>query len=206
MNLDLTKIDIEESFGKLAILKYIAPLAKALDGDLTTAIQLKGQLNDDLTPNLSTLAGDAIANILSAEVNTKDTPLLGALNDKLSFLNLSDLSLHDVKTAVSFSDGKIVVKPFDFDINGIKITAGGSHGLDKSMDYNLTMDLPAKYLGSDVTKLLAKLDPVEANTMTVAVPVGLTGSFTNPQVSLNTNAAISELTSKLSCKAKRRTS
>ncbi len=50
---------------KLAMLKYIAPLAKALDGNLTTAIQLEGQLNDDLTPNLSTIAGDAIANICS---------------------------------------------------------------------------------------------------------------------------------------------
>lgn len=202
MNLDLNKIDIEESFGKLALLKYIAPLAKALDGSLTTAIKLEGQLNDDLTPNLSTLAGDAIAQILSAKVNTENTPLLGALNQNLSFLDLDNLNLKDITTALTFSNGKIIVKPFDFDVKGIKITAGGSHGLDKSIDYNLTMDVPAKYLGSDVTKLLSKLDPAEANNMTVALPVGLKGNFTNPKVSLNTNAAISELTNKLVAKQK----
>lgn len=202
MNLDLNKIDIEESFGKLALLKYIAPLAKALDGNLTTTIKLEGLLNDDLTPNLSTLAGDAIAQILSAKVNTENTPLLGALNESLSFLDLDNLNLNDVHTALTFSDGKIVVKPFDFDVKGIKITAGGSHGLDKSIDYNLTMDVPAKYLGSDISKLLAKLDPSEAETMTVALPIGLKGNFTNPKVSLNTNAAVSELTKQLVAKQK----
>jgi hypothetical protein len=202
MNLDLKKIDIDESFGKLELLKYLAPIAKALKGNLNTVIKLSGQLNDDFTPNLATLAGDAVAQIISAEVNTKNTPLLAKLDESLTFLNLDKLSLHDVGTSLRFSDGKIIVKPFDIDINGIKVTAGGSHGLDKTIDYKLTLDVPAKYLGSDVTKLLAKLDPADANAMTISLPVGLTGDFLNPKVSLNTKAAVSELTNKLMEKQK----
>jgi hypothetical protein len=197
MNLDLRKIDIDASFGKLELLKYLAPIAKALKGNLNTVIKLSGELNEDLTPNLASLAGDAVAQIISAEVNTKNTPLLAKLDERLSFLNLDKLSLQNVATALRFSDGKIIVKPFDIDINGVKITADGSHGLDKSMDYKLTMDVPAKYLGSDVTNLLAKLDPAEANAMTVSLPVGLAGDFTNPKISLNTEAAVSSLTKKL---------
>jgi hypothetical protein len=197
MNLDLKKIDIDESFGQLALLKYLAPIAKALDGNLNTVIQLSGELNEDYTPNLATLAGNALAQIITAEVNTKDTPLLAKLDENLSFLKLDRLSLRDVSTALQFSDGNIIVKPFDFDIRGIKITAGGRHGLDQTIDYTLAMDIPAKYLGSDVNKLLAKLDPAEANAMTVSLPVGLTGSFSSPKVSLNTEAAVNSLTKKL---------
>ena len=202
MNLDLQQVDIEESFEQLDFLKYIAPISKALNGNINTVIKLNGQLNGDLTPNLATLAGDLIANILSAEVNTNNTPLLAALGENLSFLDQDKLTLKDVKTALDFSDGKIVVKPFDFNIEGVKITAGGSHGLDKSIDYNLTMDVPAKYLGGEVNSLLAKLDPEEANSMMVSLPVGLKGNFTNPQVSLNTKAAINALTQALIAKQK----
>ena len=202
MNLDLQKVDIEESFEQLDFLKYIAPISKALNGNVNTIIQLNGELNEDLTPNLATLAGGLIANILSAEVNTNSTPLLAALGKNLSFLDKDKLTLKDVNTSLDFSDGKIVVKPFDINIEDVKITAGGSHGLDKSIDYDLIMDVPAKYLGTDVTSLLAKLDPEEANSMILSLPVGLKGSFTNPQVSLNTKEAINSLTQTLVAKQK----
>ncbi|PKA83306.1 AsmA-like protein [Ulvibacter sp. MAR_2010_11] len=197
MNLDLKKIDIAQSFQQLDMLKFFAPIAKALDGDLNTTIKLQGDLNENLTPKLTTLAGNALAQIITAEVNSQETPLLAKLGEQISFLNLQQLSLRDVSTAFTFNNGNIEIKPFDFNVKGIKVTAGGKHGLDKRIDYNLTFDVPAKYLGGDVTKLLAKLNPEDANNMTVSLPVGLTGSFTSPQIALNTEAAVKALTQKL---------
>ena len=197
MDLDLKKIDIAQSFGQLQLLKFFAPIAKALEGSLNTTIKLHGELDGSLSPKLTTLAGNALAQIITAEVNPQQAPLLSKLGEQISFLNLDRLSLRDVSTVLTFDDGRISVKPFDFDIKGIKITASGSHGLDKSIDYNLKMDVPAKYLGSDVTNLLAKLDPKDANEMTVTLPVGLKGTFTNPNISLNTEAAVKTLTQKL---------
>ncbi|MEM7087399.1 MAG: AsmA-like C-terminal region-containing protein [Bacteroidota bacterium] len=197
MNLDLQKIDIDQSFGKLSLLKYIAPIAQALDGDLNTTLNVTGQLNNDLTPDLKTIVGSALAQVLTAEVNAENTPLLSKLGEQVKFLNINKLSLQNISTALDFNNGKIVVKPFDFEVEGVKINAGGSHGLDKSIDYNLTMDVPAKYLGGEVNKLLAKLDPQEANKMTVALPVALTGSMSNPKVNLNTQSAVKSITQKL---------
>ncbi len=197
MDLDLKKIDIGQSFSQLDLLKFIAPVAKALDGDLNTTIKLNGDLNNDLTPKLSSLAGNALAQILTAEVNPENAPLLSTLGEQVSFLNLDKLSLQDLSTALTFNNGKIEVKPFNINVEGVNITAGGSHGLDKSIDYNLTMDVPAKYLGGDVTNLLSKLDPKDANEMSVTIPVGMSGTFTNPNISLNTQAAIQTLTQKL---------
>lgn len=197
MDLDLQKIDIDESFGKLSLLKYIAPIAQALDGNLNTKINLKGQLNDDLTPNLKTIAGSALAQIITAQVDAKKTPLLSKLGEQVSFLNLDQLSLQDVSTALDFSNGRIIVKPFDFQVEDIAITAQGDHGLDKSMNYQVTMDVPAKYLGGEVNKLLTKLDPAEAKKTKVSLPVGVGGSFTNPTVSVDTKGAVSTLTQRL---------
>ncbi len=202
MALDLSKIDIDQSFEKLEMFKFLVPIAKALHGSLNTKFELNGQLTNDLSPKLSTLAGTALAQIITAEVDPQQAPLLSALGNKVSFLNLDRLSLRDVTTNFTFNNGKIEVKPFNFDIKGINVSVAGTHGLDKTIDYNLTMDVPAKYLGNDVTKLLQNLSPQEANAMSIALPVGLKGTFTNPQISLNAENAINTLTKQLLAKQK----
>jgi len=202
MDLDLNKIDITQSFSKVEMFKYLAPIAKALHGSLNTKFKLSGDLTKDLSPNLASLDGSALAQILTAEVDPAQAPLLSALGDKVSFLDLDRLSLKNVTTNFSFDDGKITVKPFNFDIKGVKINVAGTHSLDKSIDYKLDLDIPAKYLGAEVTKLLQKLDPKESSEMRVDLPVGLTGTFTNPKISLDTEKAVTELTQKLVAKQK----
>ena len=102
-----------------------------------------------------------------------------------------------MSTVLKFNNGNIEVQPFDFDVKGINITVDGRHGLDKSINYNLKMDVPARYLGSEVSNLLSKLDPQEVENTTVALPVNLSGTITNPNISVDTKAAVSTLTQKL---------
>lgn len=202
MNLDLSKIDIVKSFSSLELLQGLAPIAKALTGALTTQINLNGNLKNDLTPVLNSVKGDALAEILNAQISTAQTPLLSKLDSKLNFLDLDKLNLKDLKTSLTFDDGKINVKPFDFDIKGIKITAGGSHGFDMNMDYNVSLDVPARYLGSDASGLISKLSDQEANEMKVALPIGISGNFSNPKIDLNTKQAVTQLTQQIIDKQK----
>ncbi len=204
MALDLSKIDIVQSFSNLALLKSIAPIAKALTGALNTQLKLQGNLSDDLTPVLTSLKGNALAEILDAKVSTSNTPLLSKLNGEMKFLDVDKLNLKNVKTALNFDDGKVNVKPFTFDVEGIKITAGGNHSLDMNMNYNLTMDIPAKYMGDEVGSLLSQLNEQEMNTMTVGVPIGLTGNFSNPKIKMNTRQAVKQLTQQILQKQKKK--
>ncbi|UAB81624.1 AsmA family protein [Marixanthomonas sp. SCSIO 43207] len=197
MNLDLSKIDIDESFKNLELLQFLAPIAKALQGNLSTKIDLNGELTNDLTPKISTLAGNAVAQILTAEVDKQELPLLSRLGEKVSFLNIDRLSLRDVSTVLKFNNGNIEVQPFDFDVKGINVAVRGNHGLDKSINYNATLDVPGKYLGGDVSNLLAKLDPENAQNVTVNVPVNINGTLNNPSISVDTKSAVSELTQRL---------
>ncbi len=202
MSLDLNKIDIASSFQQLEILSFLAPIAQSLQGNLNTTIKLNGELNNNFTPKLATLAGDALAQIITAEVDKNKTPLLSKLGDKVSFLNLDKLSLRDVSTLLKFNNGNIEVQPFDFDVKGIGVTVAGTHGLDKSINYNVNLNVPAKYLGSEVANLLSKLDPSEAENTKVILPIGLNGTINNPNISVDTKAAVSTLTQKLIDKQK----
>ncbi len=202
MALDLSQVDIVQSFNNLELIKGLAPIAKALTGNLTTQLNLNGNLNDDLTPVLTSLKGKALAEILNAQVSTAKTPLLSKLNSQLNFVELNKLNLKGVKTNLNFDDGKINVEPFEFDVEGIKITAGGDHSFDRSMNYNLTLDVPAKYLGSEAGNLMSQLNDKEANTMTVPLPIGISGNFTNPKINMNTGQAVKQLTQQLVNKQK----
>jgi len=202
MNLDLSKIDIIKSFSSLELLQGLAPIAKALTGALTTQINLNGKLSNNLTPVVTSLKGNALAEILNAKVNTSQTELLSKLDGELNFIDLKKLNLKKIKTSLSFDDGKVNVKPFNFNIEGIKISAGGSHSFDMNMDYNISLDVPAKYLGKDIGGLLSQLNDKEANTMSVALPIGITGNFSNPKINLNTGSAVKQLTQQIITKKK----
>lgn len=202
MDMDLSSIDIEESFNGLELLQKLAPIAKALQGSLNTKIELKGNLNNDLTPILSSLAGDALAQVLTAKVNPEKTPLLSKLTNQLDFLKLDQLDLHDLSTHLVFNDGNVEIKPFNFQVKGIDVSVGGKHSFNNTMDYTLNLDLPAKYLGSDVSGLLAKLSESDMEKMEVQLPIGLTGTFKDPKIKINTEKAVKDLTQQIVAKQK----
>ncbi|MEH6408447.1 MAG: AsmA-like C-terminal region-containing protein, partial [Leeuwenhoekiella sp.] len=197
MKLDLKSIDIGQSFAGMDLLQGIAPIAQALQGKLNTDIQLKGNLSDDFTPVLSSLAGNALAELLTAKVNPDKMALLNTLDSKLDFINLKDINLNDLKTQLSFDNGNVVVKPFDFDVKGIKVNVSGSHSLENIMNYNLTLDVPARLLGSKIGGALASLSATDLDKYTVDLPISLTGSFSSPQVGINTQMAVNNLTQQI---------
>ncbi|UOK42780.1 MULTISPECIES: AsmA family protein [Flavobacterium] len=199
MDLGLNKVDIAKSFTQLDMLKSIAPIAGVVDGKLNSTIKLSGNLDAmEMTPDLKTISGDLFGQLLSAKVNAQNSQLLSSLASNVKFIDISKLNLNDVKAALSFTNGRVNVKPIDLKYQDIKVTVGGTHGFDQSMNYNLKFDVPAKYLGSDVNKLLAKLTPAEqAKLQNVPVNAVMTGTFKNPKVSTDMKPAIANITKQL---------
>lgn len=197
MNLDLTKIDISQSFKGLELLQSLAPIAKALQGSLNTKIELNGNLNNNLTPVLKSVTGNAMANILTAKVDSKEMPLLSKLDQRLDFMNLDSISIQNLQTFLTFNNGKVELKPFDFKVKEIDVKVSGAHGFDNNMDYNVVLDIPAKYLGSKLGGLLTKLSDEDIEKMEINLPIGLTGNFTNPTIKMNTEKAVKTLTQQI---------
>jgi hypothetical protein len=111
---------------------------------------LNGFLNENtMSPDLKTLTGDLLGQLLSTTVNSRNSTLLTALGSNLKFIDVSKIDLNNLKAAITFKDGMVNVKPFDIKYKDIKATIGGSHGFDQKMNYNLKFDVPAKYLGTD---------------------------------------------------------
>ncbi len=200
MDLNLNSLDIASSFTGLELMQNLAPLASALEGKIQSTVKLKGNLNEDFTPQLATIAGNALAEILTAEINPEKAALLAKLDSELNFINFEDIDLSKLKTRLTFNDGMVQIEPFNFNIKDIKFQVSGSHGFDMNMDYELKLDVPAKYLGSEVGGALGKLSGENIANMEVQLPIGITGNFNSPQVKLNMKQAVNSLTQKVVAK------
>jgi uncharacterized protein YhdP len=196
MNLNLNQVDISQSFTQLEMLKKIAPIAGIINGKLNSTIKLNGNLDaTELTPDLKTISGDLLGQLLSTSVNASNSTLLTALSSNLKFIDLNKVNLNDVKAALSFKDGKVNVKPFDIKYQDIKATIGGTHGFDQNMNYNIKFDVPAKYLGKEVSALLTKLSPADAEKLeNIPINALLTGNFSKPKISTDMKTAVTNLT------------
>lgn len=197
MDLGMNDFNISESFSSLELFKVLAPLASALQGTLNSDIKISGNLKDDMTPNLGTVSGGLLAELLSTKVDAKNAPLLSALDSKLSFLNTEDLDLSDLKTALSFDNGSVKVKPFTINYKDIAVNVDGSHTFDKQLQYTATLDVPAKYLGNEVNKLIAQLDDSDMENLTIPVVANIGGNYTSPAVSTDLSSGVSKLTKQL---------
>ncbi|MEC8830965.1 MAG: AsmA-like C-terminal region-containing protein, partial [Bacteroidota bacterium] len=100
-------------------------------------------------------------------------------------------------TALTFDNGTVKVKPFTLKYKDININVNGSHTFDRQMQYSATLDVPAKYLGAEVTQLIAQLNDNSVGEVTVPVTANIGGSFTDPSVSTDLTSSVKTLTSKL---------
>ena len=198
MNLGLNQVDIAQSFTQLDMLKKLAPIAGIINGKLNSTIKLNGNLTNDMSPDLKSLTGDLLGQLLSTTVNASNSTLLTALTSNIKFLDLSKINFNDLKAAITFKDGQVNVRPFDIKYKDIKATVGGTHGFDQTMNYSLKFDVPAKYLGSDANALIAKLTPTDAAKLeNIPINALMTGSFTNPKISTDLKTAVTNLTNQL---------
>lgn len=199
MELGMNQVDIQQTFTQLEMMKKIAPIAGVINGKLNSTINLSGNLDSEsMTPDLKTLSGNLAGKLASTSLNPKNSNVLKNLGTNLKFLDLQQLNLNDVKANLIFKDGKVEVNPFDIKYLDIKATINGMHGFDQAMNYNIKMDVPAKYIGSEANKLIAKLSTSEANKIeNIPVNALLTGSFKSPKVTTDMKSAVTNLTNQL---------
>ncbi len=197
MDLGVNKFDISQSFNGMQLLQNLAPIAKALQGKLNSTINLKGTLNNEFTPQLNKISGNAFAELLAAKIEPKNAALFDQLKGALSFVDFDKLDLNNLKTKLSFENGTVTVKPFNLKYKDISITVDGSHNFDKTMSYKAVFDVPAKYLGGEINNLISKIDDKAINNITIPVTASIGGTFTSPKVSTDLTSGITNLTKQL---------
>ncbi|WP_339624856.1 AsmA-like C-terminal region-containing protein [uncultured Winogradskyella sp.] len=197
MQLAMQQFDISQSFKSLEMLKFLAPIAKVLQGKLNSTIDISGFLDSSFSPDLTTITGNALAEVLTDKINTNESAILAGLSSKLKFLDLDKLDLKDIKTKLSFDNGQVSVKPFTVKYEDIPIVISGSHSFSNSINYSAVLQVPAKYLGSEINRMVGKINDKDVDKITVPITANIGGTFTSPNITTDLTSGVSNLTKQL---------
>ncbi|WP_412561716.1 AsmA-like C-terminal region-containing protein [Winogradskyella sp. MIT101101] len=196
MKLAMQQFDISQSFRDLEMLKALAPIAKVLQGKLNSTIDISGFLDENFSPELSTISGNALAEILTSNIDVSKSPLLAGLDNKLDFLDLQNLQ-KNIATKLNIENGLVSVKPFTINYKDIPIEVSGTHTFSNNLQYDVVFQVPAKYLGSEVNRLIGKINDPEVNNISIPVTANINGSFSSPNISTDLTSGVSNLTKQL---------
>ena len=197
MAMDMTKLNIARTFESIELMKVLSPVAKSLEGRFNTNISLSGSLTEQLDLDLNSLSGNLLAEILTASVKPDETPVTKLVNNRISFLSMDNLDLSGLKTAVSFEDGQAKIKPLKLKYEDIGIEISGGHSFADVLNYNLTFDVPAKYMGEDVNRLLAGIGDESLEDVSVPVVANIGGSYAQPKIKTDMKEQAKALTNEL---------
>lgn len=190
LSYDIKNMDVQKAFFSYNTIQSLMPIGKFLSGKLHSQLSMVGNLDGQMMPLLNSLTGKG--NLLMLEgVLAKFAPL-EKIAAVLQIDRLKSISLKDIKNYIEFSNGKVWVKPFTIKIKDIEMEIAGFHGFDQSIDYAIKMKLPRTVLGTKgntlvndlVAKAKAKGVPVTVGE-TVNLSLKVTGSISNPSVSVD---------------------
>jgi hypothetical protein len=197
MKLGMKEFDISESFKELKLLKALAPIAKVLQGKLNSTIDISGFLDESFSPDLTSINGNALAQVLATNIIGSESPILKGLSSKLDFIDLKKIDLKDLKTKLSFENGQVSLKPFTISYEDIPIEISGTHSLSNTINYNAVLQVPAKYLGSEVNRLIGKLNDPQVNAIYIPITASIGGTFAKPNITTDLTSGVSNLSKQL---------
>lgn len=195
---DVKDVSVQKAFFSFNTVRSLMPIGKFLDGKLNSQLNMTGNLQGDMMPDLASLTGKG--NLLLLEGVLRKFAPLEKLAATLNIDRLKTISVRDIKNSIEFANGKVFVKPFTVKVDDIVMQIGGMHGFDQTLDYIIGMKLPRKYMGTSGNNLVNGLAS-QANAKGIPVKLGevvdlnvkMVGTLSNPSIKVELGNAIEDL-------------
>ena len=165
--LRLTDLSFAQTYKELNMVQQLAPIFENLKGTYSGHINIDTQLDQAMSPVLSTLKGDG--NLSTRNLNLSGVKAIDGIADAINKPEMKNLDVKDMDLDFTISEGRITTKPFDLKLGDYTLNLSGSTGLDQTIDYSGKVQLPAS----------SKL----AEYTTFDLKIG--GTFTSPSVKVD---------------------
>lgn len=193
-DMNLNGISISKAYETFNTLKTMAPAAKNLQGKFSSTLVLKGDLDQQMKPDLKTVNGGGLMKINDAQLT--DLKLMAGINS-LAKTNLpTQTRVQDLNIKLKIENGKVNFEPFNLNLAGQVVNIGGSNSLDGTIDYRIKTAVPAGAAGAAVAGALSSLTgKAISSPKEVKFEIGATGPASSPKyriVSVDAGSAKSE--------------
>lgn len=184
-NLEVSRLSIPSAFNAFNTVQKFAPFSQYMNGDFNTKFSINGVLGQDMMPKLETITASGMLEI--AEAFMKQPQLVSGISNLTRLGSASeDLQIRDLLLSFGIRDGRLSIRPFDLRIANQVTTIDGSAGLDGSLRYTASTEVPAGVAGQLAGNLLAGItgsQNLSADTK-VRFNIGIGGTYADPNFSL----------------------
>ena len=175
MQMQLHEIGFENLFRQVNAVQKLLPILGKAAGKFSTNVNFSSAIQNNMMPDLNSIISSG--SLKTNQVGLKNIPAIETLASKLNQSDLMPLIIRDLALFFEIKNGKINTKPFQFNVKNMRFTAGGSTGLDQSIAYSGSVQLP---------------DHLQAGKLsTIRYRIG--GTFTKPTVELDLKNTINQL-------------
>jgi uncharacterized protein involved in outer membrane biogenesis len=184
--LDINKLSIPQAYKAFFTIRQLAPIANLMEGNFSTDFRLSGELKPNMMPDLTTISGSGILEILNAAVKGAESKVISGIT---SLTKLSDestnVTLKDVLMTTQITDGRVLVEPFTISLGGNQAVVAGSHGLDGSLDYRITLDIPPGLVQSASSLVSSAIGKdINVNAKDLKLNLGIGGTYNDPNINI----------------------
>ncbi len=186
--LNIDNLNFQKAFAAFNTIKTLVPLASQVEGVFGTNFNVSGEMGPDMLPNLATLSGKGIFDVVRAAINQSE--VMTKIASLTTLPELKTLLVVDKKIQANIVNGNLVVQPFDLTIGDVKMNIGGSNSLAGALAYVTALNVPTGKLGTAMSSQLTKLTGVSNIQGTDRVTLGLNigGTVKAPSVKLTSGS------------------
>ncbi|MBI9033084.1 MAG: AsmA family protein [Bacteroidales bacterium] len=187
----INNFNLSKTFEAFNTIKQLVPIAEKCSGDFSATIaNYSCVLDKNMIPILSSINSNG--KILTQEILLQNADVFNKIGSELKMDKFNQFNLNDVDLSFELKDGNLFVKPFDVKMGGTKATIGGKQGIDQSLAYTMTFEIPRSQFGGAANTVLDNLVS-SAKTKGVDVKLGaninvnalIGGTLSNPTIKLD---------------------
>lgn len=183
LDLKLSDMSIPDMFKTLVTVRSFAPVAGYMQGRLSGNFKINSDLGDSLIPILETVSSKGKLQIPEARI--KDFVPINKIADALQFEPLRDPGISNFDPSYTINNGVFNIDPTTLKIAKYQVIMSGSNSLDKSIAYNLKLQIPAADLKANMNSAISNLVGRDLNLLTnenIIINVDVGGTIDKPQV------------------------
>ncbi|MGM0407785.1 MAG: AsmA-like C-terminal region-containing protein, partial [Bacteroidota bacterium] len=190
LGLNIQNVEIEKVVNSFSMIESLAPILKNCKGKVSIKFDYNSLIDSTMSPVLSTING--YGRLQSKSLQVVDSKTFDKLADLLNLGDQFNNEFEDVNISFSIANGRIIVEPFETKVEDIKMVVGGSHGIDQTLDYDLALTVPRKYMGSAANDVIDGLLS-QASSKGVDIKAGdninikakIVGTTTDPKITFD---------------------
>jgi hypothetical protein len=187
MTLKVSRINYKDAFRGFGIIQKYAPMIEHAIGEFSADISFSTNLDVEMMPVWETFNGNGLLN--SNTVRLENVNTLNLISETLKSDFFRTLSVDPLKIAFDFQDGKLIVRPVDMKVGGMKASLSGWTGLDQRIAYDFNIQVPRSIMGDNANKIIDGLISQAKATgasfkagETIPLDLLISGSLTKPVI------------------------